>query len=492
MMELKLSRTKLFINGEWVDSVDKGHIQSIDPTTNEVWAEVAEGTANDIDLAVEAAHEALENGSWGKMNGSERSVYMRKLASLVEENADLLGRLESKDNGVHFRDTKNYALALSRWLNYFAGAADKIQGATIPVGSNIHAYTVREPIGVVGAITPWNAPLIMYAFKFGPALAAGNTMVLKPAENTPASVLELSRLIDEAGFPKGVINIVPGYGHTAGARLVQHPKVNKVAFTGHGETGKLIMKSAADTMKRVTFELGGKAPNIVFSDANLDKAIPMIVNASFLATGQSCSLGSRIFVQNSVYEEFMRRYMERASRVKAGNPYDFSVQIGPQSSEEQLSKTMSYIDIGKNEGAKLILGGKRPEVTENGYFVEPTVFTDVDPLMRIAQEEIFGPVASIIRFEDENDLIQKANNVVYGLSAGLWTQDVSRAHRVAAALKAGTVWINTYRMLHYMLPYGGYKMSGIGRENGLEVLNHYTEIKTVVTDISDNVVDPWG
>ncbi len=491
-MTVELSRTKLFINGEWRDGVDKGVIKSIDPTTNEVWVEVAEGTEKDIDLAVEAAHEALENGPWKTMNGSERAVYMRKLATLVEENADLLGKLETKDNGVHFRDTRNYALALSRWLNYFAGAADKIEGATIPVGTNIHAYTVREPIGVVGAITPWNAPLIMYAFKLGPALAAGNTMVLKPAENTPATALELTRLIDEAGFPKGVINIVPGYGRTAGARLAEHPKVNKLAFTGHSETGKLIMKNAADTMKRVTFELGGKAPNIVFEDANLDKALPMIVNASFLATGQSCSLGSRIFVQNSIYEEFMERYTERAAKVKAGNPYDDSVQIGPQSSEEQLNKTMSYIDIGKNEGATLVMGGKRPENTMNGYFVEPTIFTDVDPHMRIAQEEIFGPVASIIRFEDENDLIEKANNVAYGLSAGLWTQDVSRAHRVAAALKAGTVWINTYRMLHYMLPYGGYKMSGIGRENGLEALHHYTEVKTVVTNISDTIVDPWA
>ena len=489
-MTVSLSKTKLYINGEWVDSVKGGTLKSIDPSTEEVWVEVSEGTEEDIDLAVEAASQAFEKGPWRKMTGSERGELMRRLARLVEENADTLAKLETRDNGIHIRDTKGQALNLAKWLYYYAGAADKIEGNTIPVAPHIHAYTVREPVGVVGAITPWNAPLLMYAFKLGPALAAGNTIVLKPAENTPATALELSRLIHEAGFPPGVINIVPGYGETAGARLVQHPKVNKVAFTGHSETGKLIMKLSADTMKRVTFELGGKAPHIIFDDANLDKAIPIVVNASFLACGQSCSLGSRIFVQNSIYDEFIKRYLERARRVKAGNPFDMSVQIGPQASEEQLNKTLSYIEIGKSEGAKLLLGGDQPNGP--GYFVNPTVFAEVDPQMRIAQEEIFGPVVSIIRFDQEDDLIEKANSVIYGLSAGIWSQDVGRIHRVANALKAGTVWVNTYRMLHYMLPYGGYKMSGMGRENGLEVLNHYTEVKTVVINLSEEVVDPWG
>jgi (Z)-2-((N-methylformamido)methylene)-5-hydroxybutyrolactone dehydrogenase len=489
-----VSKKQLYINGEWVDGTSGRKIQSIDPATGEVWLEVAEAGPEDMDRAVDAASHAFEHGEWKRLSASQRGAIMRRFAALVEENVELLGRIETKDNGIHIRDTTNYGRSLAQWIYYYAGLADKIEGATIPVRPDLHAYTVREPVGVVGAITPWNAPLLMYAFKLGPALSAGNTVVLKPAEQTPASALELSRLIHEAGFPPGVVNIVPGYGETAGERLVANPKVNKIAFTGEGRTGQMIMKSASDSLKRVTFELGGKAPHIIFDDADLDKAIPMVVNASFLAAGQSCSLGSRVFVHGRIYDKFMERYVERARRVRAGNPFDQSVQIGPQASEEQLSKTMRYIELGKAEGAKLILGGKRPQESTlaNGYFVEPTIFTEVDPQMRLAQEEIFGPVASVIRFENEEDLIHKANNVVYGLSAGVWTQDVGRAHRIASALKAGTVWVNTYRMLHYMLPYGGYKMSGIGRENGQEAINHYTEIKTVVVDLSTQVIDPWS
>ncbi|MCL6597613.1 MAG: aldehyde dehydrogenase [Alicyclobacillus macrosporangiidus] len=489
-----MKHTGLYINGEWVDSLDGGRIDSIDPTTGEVWLSVAEAREADVDRAVDAAYEAFERGPWRHMTASQRGELMRRLADLVMQNAERLAHLETKDNGIHIRDTRNYATGLANWLYYYAGLADKIEGATIPVRPTVHAYTRREPVGVVGAITPWNAPLLMYAFKLGPALAAGNTVVLKPAEQTPATALALAELIEQAGFPPGVVNVVPGYGETAGARLVANPKVNKIAFTGEHLTGRIIMKNAADTLKRVTFELGGKAPHIVFDDADLDRALPVVVNASFLAAGQSCSLGSRVFVHERIYDQFMERYLERASRVRIGNPFDTSVQIGPQAFEDQVNKTMRYIDIGRSEGAKLVLGGRRPTEgpLSKGYFVEPTVFTDVEPNMRIAQEEIFGPVASIIRFKDEAQLIEQANNVIYGLSAGVWTQDVGRAHRIAAELKAGSVWVNTYRMLHYMLPYGGFKMSGIGRENGMEVIHHYTEVKTVVVDLSTEVNDPWA
>lgn len=490
----RLIPTKLFINGEWVDSIDGGTLEDINPTTGETWMSFAEGGAKDIDRAVDAAANAFEKGTWRKLTGSQRGAMIRKLGDLVATRVDELAQIESQDNGIHIRDTTNYATGLANWLYYFAGVADKIEGATIPVRPDIHAYTVREPVGVVGAITPWNAPLLMYAFKLGPALAAGNTIVLKPAEQTPASALRLASLIDEAGFPPGVVNVVPGFGETAGARLIENRQVNKIAFTGEYRTGKIIMKSAADSMKRVTFELGGKAPHVVFEDADLDRAIPVVVNASFLAAGQSCSLGSRLFVQRSIYDSFIRKFLEVASRVKVGNPFDTNVHIGPQISIEQLEKTLSYIELGKREGAQLVMGGERPQNVElgRGYFVLPTVFENVDPSMRIFQEEIFGPVLSATIFDDEDDLIRKANNVMFGLSAGVWTSNVGRAHRVANELKVGTVWVNTYRMLHYMLPYGGYKMSGVGRENGLESLHHYTELKTVVVNLSTQRDDPWG
>lgn len=484
--------SKLFIDGKWVNPVKEGKIDCIDPSTGDVWGTVAEGTEEDIDRAVEAANEAFENGPWRSMTGSQRARLLRKLASLVEQNAERLAQVETRDAGIHIRDSRNYVQGLADALYYYAGLADKIEGTTIPVHPDLHAYTVREPVGVVGAITPWNAPILMYSWKLAPALAAGNTVVLKPAEQTPASALELANLIDQAGFPAGVVNIVPGFGKSAGAHLVSHPKVNKIAFTGETSTGVAIMKSAAETMKRITFELGGKAPNIIFDDADLEKAIPVVVNASFLAAGQSCSLGSRLFVHTKIYDRFMDRYLARAEQVKAGDPFDMSIQIGPQASEEQVAKTMRYIEIGEKEGAKIALGGTRPSNLNKGYFVEPTVFTEVEPSMRIAQEEIFGPVVSVIRFEDEQDLIKKANGVMYGLSSAVWTQDISRAHRVARELKAGTVWVNTYRKLHYMLPYGGFKMSGQGRENGLEVMNHYTEVKVVVVDLSTDINDPWA
>ncbi len=486
--------TKLYINGQWTESVHRQTLESINPTTGEKWLTVSEGGPEDIDRAVAAASEAFETGPWRKLTGSQRGTLMRKLADLVSAHVDELARIETEDNGIHIRDTSNYANGLVNWLYYFAGVADKIEGTTIPVRPDIHAYTVREPVGVVGAITPWNAPLLMYAFKLGPALAAGNTIVLKPAEQTPATALRLATLIEEAGFPSGVVNVVPGYGETAGARLVEHPKVNKIAFTGEYRTGQIIMKSAADTMKRVTFELGGKAPHIIFEDADLDKAIPMTVNAAFLAAGQSCSLGSRLFIQRSVYDQFIKTFLEYASTIRVGNPFDPTVHIGPQISSEQLTKTLSYIDLGKKEGAHLVMGGGQPNSSAlaHGFFVLPTVFLEVEPSMHIFQEEIFGPVLSVTVFDNEEELIHKANNVMFGLSAGVWTSNVARAHRVANALKAGTVWVNTYRMLHYMLPYGGYKMSGLGRENGLETLHHYTELKTVVVDLSQEPNDPWN
>ncbi|MBV9434129.1 MAG: aldehyde dehydrogenase family protein, partial [Hyphomicrobiales bacterium] len=379
------------------------------------------------------------------------------------------------------------------WITFFAGAADKINGDQIPFRPDALAYTRREPVGVVGAILPWNSPVSLYSWKLGPALAAGNTVVLKPAEQTPVSALALGKLIEEAGFPPGVVNIVPGFGPVAGAALVAHPGVDKISFTGEHRTAQEIMRGASVNLKRCSFECGGKSPHILFADADLDKALVVATHGAFRSTGQSCSLGSRLFAQRSIYDAVVERMAERARRIRVGMPLDARTHIGPQSSAEQLAKTNAYIALGKEQGARLVAGGGRPAGLERGYFVEPTVFADVDNRSRLAQEEVFGPVLAIIPFETEEEVIALANDVPYGLVAGLWTQDIGRAHRVAARIDAGLVSINTYRPVHWMLPYGGYKMSGLGRENGLAALDEYTEIKTVVVELATNApADPFA
>jgi aldehyde dehydrogenase (NAD+) len=371
------------------------------------------------------------------------------------------------------------------WLTFFAGAADKIYGETIPYKPDAHAFTRREPVGVVGAILPWNSPMSLYSWKLGPALATGCTVVLKPAELTPVSAMELGALIAEAGVPAGVVNIVPGYGHVAGAALAAHPKVDKITFTGEHRTAQEIMRSAAVNLKRISFECGGKSPHIIFEDADLERAVTVATHGAFRSTGQSCSIGSRLFVQRSIYDRAIDLLVESAARIRVGMPLDAATHIGPHTSAEQLAKTNRYIEYGKDAGFRLLLGGKRPAGFERGYFVEPTIFADVDNGSRLAQEEIFGPVLAVIPFDSEAEAVAMANDTQYGLVAGLWTRDVGRAHRVAAQLEAGLVSVNTYRPVHWMLPYGGYKMSGIGRENGFDAVNEYLETKTVVIDYAE-------
>ena len=487
-----LTYDKLFIGNEWMLPHSGRVISSIDPSTEEKWAEVPDADEVDVDRAVKAAQAAMQ-GPWvKKITASQRGAMMLKLADLIRRDSTRLAELESRDNGKPLKDTLGEVQRAIDWLTFFAGAADKIHGDQIPFRPDALAYTRREPVGVVGAILPWNSPMLMYSWKLGPALAAGNAIILKPSELTSVTAMELAKLALEAGFPPGVINVLPGIGETAGRALVAHRGVNKIALTGEHRTGQEIMKAAAGNLKRLTFELGGKSPHILFEDAALDRALIIASIAAFRSTGQSCGLGSRLFVHKKIYKQVVEQMAERARRVRVGMPLDKATHIGPHTSDVQRNKTESYIKIAKDEGARLVAGGGRPKGFPKGYFVEPTVFADVDNKSRLAQEEVFGPVLAIIPFETEEEVIKMANDTEYGLGSGLWTQDISRAHRVASQIQAGLVAINTFRPVHWMLPYGGFKMSGMGRENGMEVLHDYTEVKTVVVELNDDIpVDPF-
>lgn len=475
---------ELFIGGMWAAPGDGRWLDTVNPATGRTWARVAVASATDVDDAVDRARAALY-GAWSEMSPSDRGEVLTRLADLLERQTERLAILETRDNGKPISDTRREIGRAAHWLRYYAGAADKICGRQVPIGKKALAYTQRVPVGVVAAITPWNSPLYLYSWKLGPALAAGNCVILKPAEQTPVTALELARLATEAGLPEGVLSVVPGTGPEIGRYLVGHPGVNKIAFTGESSTAAAILRGAADDLKRVTCECGGKAPNIIFADADLDKAIPVSVHSAFRSTGQSCAAASRLFVEASIYEEVLARVSARAGALQVDLPERPATEVGPQTSAEQLEKTLSYISLGQEEGARLVVGGSRPAQAElsGGYFVQPTVFADVDNRSRLAQEEIFGPVLSVIPFSDEDDVLAAANDTKYGLVAGLWTANVSRAIRVAHQLEAGLVSVNTFRPVHWSLPYGGWKRSGIGRENGIEALDEYTELRTIYIDL---------
>lgn len=475
----KIGPTKLLINNEWVESSSGKRFETINPTTGEVICDVAEADSADVDHAVQAARQAFTSGDWAKMSATRRGELLYKLADLIEKNKEELARLETLDNGKPLNDSLNIDLELViACYRYYAGWADKIQGKTIPIDGSYFCYTRHEPVGVVGQIIPWNFPLLMQAWKLAPALAAGNTIVMKTAEQTPLSALRVGELIIEAGFPPGVVNILSGYGPTAGAAIARHMDIDKVAFTGSTEVGHLIMEAAAKSnLKRVTLELGGKSPNIIFADADLDLAIEGAHFGLFFNQGQCCTAGSRLFVEENCYDEFVAKTVERAKQRSVGDPFDSNTEQGPQVDREQFDRVMGYIESGMREGAQMLCGGNR--VGDRGYFIQPTVFANVRDDMKIAREEIFGPVMSIIKFKDIDDVVQRANNTIYGLAAAVWTKDISKAHAIANNVRAGTVWINCYDVFNAAAPFGGFKQSGMGRELGEYGLQQYTEIKTV-------------
>lgn len=484
----------LFINGEWCEPLSGKYLESMNPYTGKPWCLIPQSNTQDVDKAIESAHLAFTQGEWAKMHPSKRGQILRKLGDLIAENADKLAQIEVTDNGKLLSEMSAQLHYIPQWFYYYAGLADKIEGAVLPIDkADVFNYTRYEPLGVVVAIVPWNSPLMLATWKLAPALAAGNTVVLKPSEFTSASAFELAKLIQQAGFPPGVVNVISGYGSEIGDRLVTHPKVAKVAFTGGTQTGKHILQQAANNITPVTLELGGKSPNIVFADANVENAVKGVISGIFAATGQTCIAGSRLLVEKKIHDSFVEKVVAFAKTAKMGNPLSLDTQVGPVTTQPQYQKILDYIQIAEAEGAKCVLGGKpahRPECGD-GWFIEPTIFTQVHNKMRIAQEEVFGPVLSVIPFEDEAEAITLANDVIFGLAAGLWTQDLKKIFRMSQQLQAGTVWINTYRMLSYLSPFGGYKQSGLGRESGQHALYEYLQQKSVWISTSEDIPNPF-
>lgn len=482
-----------FINGAWVPPSSGAYFDSTNPATLDVLYQAARGNAADVERAVSAASAAFENPSWRNLSQTKRGHLLRRLGDLVGERADELARMESQDNGKLLREMRAQLASMPEYYYYYAGLADKIQGDTIPGSSPaILNYTLREPLGVVGAITPWNSPLTLTTSKLAPALAAGNTIVIKPSEYTSATVLRLAALADEAGFPAGVINVVTGFGAEAGAALVDDARLAKISFTGSTNTGARIASSTASRFVGSTLELGGKSPNIVFGDADITNASMGVVAGIFAAAGQTCIAGSRVFAHKSVYDELLERVANRARSIVIGDPLLDATELGPLAFKDQRDKVASYVDLGVSEGATVLTGGGRPNIPLGGYFFEPTVLTDVDNSMRVVREEIFGPVAAIMPFETEEEVLRLANDTAYGLAAGVWTTNLARAHRMASRLEAGTVWVNTYRAMSPASPREGFKASGVGVEHGIESIREYTRLKSIWINTDESpIADPF-
>jgi len=490
----KLEKLQMYIGGEWCDAHSGATFETFNPFTGKPWATVARGGAGDAERAVKAAKAAFRSPEWRGLTATQRGHLLRKLGDLIAENAQALAEIEVKDNGKLIAEMALQLKYAPQWYYYFGGLADKIEGAVLPIDKPQHfAYTLHEPLGVVVAIIPWNSPLLLAAWKLAPALAAGNTVVIKPSEFTPASTLAFMKLVEKAGFPKGVVNVVTGFGAEAGEPLVTHPDVAKVAFTGGVKSGTHVYEKAAASLKKVSLELGGKSPNIVFDDADIDNAVKGAISGIFAATGQTCIAGSRLLVQEKIHNQFVDKLVAFAKTARMGDPMSMETQVGPVTTRPQYEKILSYLDVAKGEGAKCVLGGgkaTRPECG-SGWFVEPTVFTGVDNSMRIAQEEVFGPVLSVIPFRDDDHAVEIANDVLYGLAAGVWTTSIRRAVEIPKRLEAGTVWVNTYRAVSYMAPFGGYKRSGLGRESGQDAIREYMQTKTVWVSTATEVPNPF-